>query len=432
MISSRLIYIVETPGELRSDLAEQIGHYGFGVREFNTLADARDSLKESNSGQVPAAMILEMPDTEGDGVMQLADIQMTAGKSVPIILLSDKDDMRTRLDAVRFGGKAFFHRSTDPDILIGKLEELLPDSKPETPHIMIVEGDPTLAGELQALLGDVGMVSRVVLSPALVMESLVESHADLILMNLYFPDVLGMELAGILRQQKVFQSIPILFYSSDNRMDRQMAAMRKGGDGYLPLPIDPEHLVSSVTYRVGRARIIRSLIVTDSLTGLINFSRLSEMLKRELNRAIRENKELAFALFDLDGFKKVNDTYGHHAGDRVLKSLSRLLKQRLSSVDLVGRFGGATFGAIIRSMDAVTAARVINEIRLDFSMVRHNSDKGKFFASFSCGISMIPPRYSRQTDNRLMVEKAERALDEAARRGKNKVVLMQSGGAAKV
>jgi CheY-like chemotaxis protein len=150
----------------------------------------------------------------------------------------------------------------------------------------------------------------------------------------------GFELATVIRQQEEFVGISIVFLSAESNIGRQLFALRLGGDDFLIKPIEPDHLVSVVTSRVERSRVLRSFMVRDSLTGLLNHTAIKEQLEIQLARTRRLNGKLSFAMLDIDHFKTVNDTYGHSVGDRVLKSLSRLLQQRLRETDIVGRAGG--------------------------------------------------------------------------------------------
>jgi diguanylate cyclase (GGDEF)-like protein len=124
-------------------------------------------------------------------------------------------------------------------------------------------------------------------------------------------------------------------------------------------------------------------------------------------------------MIDIDHFKRVNDRYGHSVGDRVIKSLSRLLKQRLRSSDLVGRYGGEEFAVVMVDADMNTARKVLDTIRNDFSQLRHLSDEKEFSVTFSCGISDVSefPNATKLSDA------ADKALYKAKRAGRNQVML---------
>ncbi|MFW6344149.1 MAG: GGDEF domain-containing protein, partial [Sediminispirochaetaceae bacterium] len=131
---------------------------------------------------------------------------------------------------------------------------------------------------------------------------------------------------------------------------------------------------------------------------------------------------VSFAMIDADHFKDVNDTHGHLTGDRVLKSLSRMLQDRLRRTDIIGRYGGEEFGIILINTDSEEAKRIMDEIRENFARVRHHSEKKGFFVTFSCGIASYPAIESPEEINLA----ADEALYSAKEAGRNRVVIKKS------
>jgi diguanylate cyclase (GGDEF)-like protein len=135
---------------------------------------------------------------------------------------------------------------------------------------------------------------------------------------------------------------------------------------------------------------------------------------------------LSFAMLDIDHFKQVNDNYGHPAGDRVIKSIARLLKQRLRASDLVGRFGGEEFAVVLVDADRTTAMKVLDTIRGDFSRLRHLAEGKEFSVTFSCGIADI----SQFPDTAKLNDAADKALYKAKHAGRNRVMLADDPSAS--
>ncbi len=252
-----------------------------------------------------------------------------------------------------------------------------------------------------------------------VMEVLDEFSAELILMDINMPGASGEEVAQVLRQQEVHVSVPIVFLSGETDKNRQLAAMSHGGDDFLVKPIRPEHLVAAVSSRVERYRVLRNFMVRDSLTGLLNHTKTKEQLNVEVERAKRQNRPLTFAMIDLDHFKKVNDTYGHPTGDKVLKSLARLLQQRLRKVDVIGRYGGEEFAVILADTSGPDAARIMNSIREDLSQIIQHGEEAEFTVTFSCGLASFPEFSTPEAIN----SAADEALYQAKRNGRNRVMI---------
>ena len=196
-------------------------------------------------------------------------------------------------------------------------------------------------------------------------------------------------------------------------------ALSLAGDDFMVIPVEPKRLISAVTTRVRRARLLRGLMVRDGLTGLFNHTAIKEQLNREIVRSNRLKTPLSFAMVDVDYIKKVNDKHGHAAGDRVLKSLARLLKQRLRGTDIVGRYGGEEFAVIMTDTNASDASKVIDEIRQVFSRLIHMSDNKEFKVTFSCGIADI----KHFPDAKSVSDAADKALHKAKKKGRNRVAI---------
>ncbi len=134
-------------------------------------------------------------------------------------------------------------------------------------------------------------------------------------------------------------------------------------------PIKASNLKAVVRSRLERSKILRSYMVRDSLTNLLNHTAFRSVLAQEVNRSRRQKADLSLAMLDIDHFKMVNDTCGHAAGDRVLKGLSRLLQQRVREYDIVGRYGGDELVALLIDCDVNKAFTIMEEIRIHFSEI---------------------------------------------------------------
>jgi diguanylate cyclase (GGDEF)-like protein len=336
-----------------------------------------------------------------------------------VIVVASHGDLESRLRAARAGAAAYFVNPISTVALIDKLDALAARSIEQPYRILIVDDDPITAGFFAEALHQAHMHTVEVNDPLKVMQPLAEFRPDMILMDLYMPSCSGLDLAAVIRQQEEYVGIPIVFLSAEDNMDTQLEALRLGGDDYLVKPITPDHLISAVTSRVLRSRTLRGFMVRDSLTGLYNHTTTKEHLEIELARARRNQSRLAFAIIDLDRFKLVNDNYGHATGDRVLKSLARLLRERLRRTDIIGRYGGEEFAVVLSGTDGPTAAVVLDQIRAGMMQIRQQADDEFFSVTFSCGIAC----FSDYPDASKLTEAADKALYVAKRGGRNRVAL---------
>jgi diguanylate cyclase (GGDEF)-like protein len=263
------------------------------------------------------------------------------------------------------------------------------------------------------------MIVSVLEDPMQLFELVVEFRPEMILMDLYLPDCTGLELAAVLRQDDRVVGVPIVFLTAETRPTSALAALEVGADDFLSKPVAPERLISVVRSRIDRARVVRSFMDRDSLTGLLNHSRTIERVEQELSLARRRRSAFSLVLIDLDHFKRVNDVYGHVVGDRVLKSLAALLRQRLRRSDIIGRCGGEEFALLLPDTPAKDALGVIDGLRHRFGELSHATQLGELFVTFSAGVASS----EEWTTPNLLWEAADAALYAAKESGRNCVTL---------
>lgn len=162
----------------------------------------------------------------------------------------------------------------------------------------------------------------------------------------------------------------------------------------------------------------RYLSVTDPLTGLYNRRHFEDNLEREFLRASRYNNELSFAIIDIDFFKKVNDTYGHSAGDYILKEVAYLILQNLRKTDMVFRYGGEEFTVIITETPIERAVVPLERLRKAVEEYPFNHNGQKIQVTISVGVSEVSKKI--ETVNQLF-EDADKALYKAKENGRNQI-----------
>jgi diguanylate cyclase (GGDEF)-like protein len=164
------------------------------------------------------------------------------------------------------------------------------------------------------------------------------------------------------------------------------------------------------------------LIERDGLTGLIDHQRLIERIGQELSRSRRTGAECTLAMLDLDHFKQVNDTWGHQAGDLVLRRLANALTGWLRQSDVVGRYGGEEFAVLLLDTTPEQAAPVIDAFRRNFAALDIVVPGGTLSATFSAGLAG-----SRlATDTSALVSAADAALYRAKSEGRDRVVIAEA------
>jgi len=411
---TKLIYVLEDDSILSEELSVHLELYGYKVVVFETAENFSIAFKKER----PDLLIIDIFLPDADGTAVLKRLHQSSKNVPPAIIVSQRADTRARLRAVRAGAIAFFEKPLSISKLIDKIDSITNPFIEEPFRVLIVDDDKATGDYTVATLENSGFVAMAESNPIKVMDKIIEFSPELILLDLYMPDCDGYELAELIRQQENYLGMPIVYLSSETNMDKQLSAMQKGGDDFLTKPVRPSHLISAVTSRIRRYRQLSSLMVRDSLTGLYNHTSIKEILDKEISRGLRHKTPVSYAMVDIDFFKKVNDTYGHSTGDRVIKLLSRLLTQRLRKSDYVGRYGGEEFAVIMPETDMETATIVLNNLREDFSRLVIRTDEHEFKSTFSCGVAGCPVF----TDAAVIAEEADKALYRAKESGRNQVV----------
>ncbi len=412
----KLVYLVDDDADFVSGLRIQLQAFGYEVDSFTELADFEAALQLKE----PAAVVMDVmfKSSPAAGIEHISRLNAARKHPLTTVFISVREDMLSRLSAVRANGLGYFTKPLRVEHLVDALERLT-HQRDEAPFsIVIVDDSKDQSAFTAGILQQAGMQTQEVNTPLELLNVLAEIPADLILMDLYMPDCSGLELSKVLRQIDAYVNIPIVFLSVELDLGKKLSALSLGADDFLSKPVEPWHLVSAVSSRVLRGRMIRKQSETDGLTGLINHSKCKQRLEIELARAQRQQTPLSFAMLDIDHFKHVNDRYGHPAGDRVLKSLANLFKQRLRTYDIIGRYGGEEFVVIFVNTDAASAWIIMDQLRILFSGIEHYSEEGNFCCSFSCGIASLP----QCKDIATLCDEADKALYQAKKEGRNRIV----------
>lgn len=411
----KVIFLCDDDQQVAEELSSQLACFGYRVTPFLSPDDLCDAV----SVTTPAALIMDVvfPEGEHAGPESLAGIFALAGSPIPCVFISANDGFSARLQAVKAGGSAYCLKPVKTTEIVELLDGLTQGWSAEPFHVVVVDDDPDIARWHALVLEEAGMEVRFATRPSEVLDLLAGFNADLVLMDMYMPECSGPELARVLRQMPGYVSLPIIYVSSETDIDVQFEAMEVGADGFLTKPIDRNRLVTEISLRAERMRALHGLMVRDGLTGLFNHNTIMQFLEVGLADARRSRRDLCFAMIDVDRFKRVNDTYGHPAGDQVLMGLSRGLKLRLRGSDLVGRYGGEEFAIVLSGVDAVQAKCILDELREKFSSVVFQAGDEKFTCTFSGGIASFPMFSS--TDG--LTEAADLALYRAKHGGRNRI-----------
>lgn len=266
-----------------------------------------------------------------------------------------------------------------------------------------------------------------------------ETDFDLILLDIMMPEMDGFETCRKIRQSKKNLDIPIIFLTTKADIDSIVTGFDLGAVDYIRKPFNFLELVARVKTHVelkkSREEIRRKnlklkeaynqlkiVAKTDPLTGLINRREIMERIEHEMARYERSNISFTLIIGDIDYFKKVNDTYGHECGDKVLASFSKIFKNNTRKQDSISRWGGEEFLLLLPDTNQDQGYLLAEKLRTIIERTGFYKDSVKIQLTITFGVSTIR---AGQTVNELISE-ADEALYEGKRRGRNCVVVAES------
>ena len=259
-----------------------------------------------------------------------------------------------------------------------------------------------------------------------------EDPPDVVLLDIEMPGIDGYQVLSELKDDAELKDIPVVFLTSRASMTDIVAGLRGGAHDYLKKPFEPAELLA----RVGSAIHVKKLqdqlqernaeldrlSRTDALTGLYNRRHLEQELARLHNDAVRHRDPLCLLLLDLDRFKLINDTYGHAAGDQVLRTFAGRMSKELRAGDIGGRWGGEEFLVVLPRTDLDGALAIAERIRSATSAEPVATGDEHIVVTTSGGCALGPGGSSAA-----LVQLADTLLYQAKLEGRNRIATATSG-----
>jgi len=243
---------------------------------------------------------------------------------------------------------------------------------------------------------------------------------DLILLNVVLPDGQGTDFCREIRESLRLKWVPVILVTALNNLEIMREGYDCGADDYVIKPFSPEELIMRVKSRIRRARALQFESMLDSLTGCHTRGYFQARLEEEIFRVIRQKTVFGLVIIDLDDFKKVNDTYGHLAGDFVLSEFGKTLRAAFRKNDVIARYGGEEFALLLPETAALTTVRVVERLRETWSnsSLALPSTGERLTLTFSAGVAESTV-LAQKAEPSLVLAAADRALYRAKAQGKN-------------
>ena len=299
--------------------------------------------------------------------------------------------------------------------------------------ILLVEDSRTQALKIQLMLEDHGYHVTIAQNGLEAMNILLSNRISIVISDWIMPEMDGYELCRAVRRHDFGSYVYLILLTAKDSKDDIIEGLEAGADDYLTKPVDDSELIARLTTAERIIRLesslklrnkeIALLAITDPLTEIFNRAYMNTNLPKTIKRAVRYKQQLSIIICDIDHFKNINDKYGHHMGDIILRSFAQSLNSSLrKDIDWVARYGGEEF-IIVLPETGLNSAKIIAE-RLRHKVSEKTPDEEntiKITASF--GIASLSHGENKSyLSASEMIKAADKCMYQAKEQGRNRTV----------
>jgi two-component system cell cycle response regulator len=423
-----------------------------------TATNGPDALRIAEAGECELVLLdVMMPGMDGFEVCRrLKGRPETA--HLPVVLVTALDQPADRLKGLDAGADDFITKPINEVALLARVKSLLRlklltdelrtralasrdlglddptlaalRDKGEKGRVLLVDDRPTSYQRLAETLAQQQHV-EVETDPQRALLRIPEGDHDVIIVSLGLTNFDGLRLCSQLRSLERTRKLPILIIADMDDQTRILRGLEIGVNDYLVRPVDRNEMLARVRTQVRRKRYTDRLAsavtqsmeaaIVDPLTGLHNRRFMHSHLSALVSESVTQERPLTVLILDIDHFKRVNDTWGHDAGDEVLKDFAGRVRKVVRGVDLVCRTGGEEFVVIMPETEPASAFRVAERIRQSVEMTPFQIGNGQPPIRVTTSVGMAGFEHGHTTVDALL-KRADEALYRAKKDGRNRIV----------
>jgi two-component system cell cycle response regulator len=413
------------------------------------MADDGPSCLDLARSQKPDVILLDVMMPRMDGFETCRRLKADpVTRHIPVVMVTALDQRSDRIRGLEAGADEFLTKPVDDVALFARVRSLLRLTsvmdelrQRESSGVEMSSFEPANGGgRVIVAAADQNSAQRIVKAlpdtldaqgygdPRLAISQ--AEHADLIIVDLSAPRFDGLRLCARIRSDVDTRQVPLLGVVDEMDKRTMVRALDLGVNDVISRPLDPGELSARSSTQLKRKRYADALrerldeslemSVRDALTGLFNRRYTVSRLRQALDGLNASHEPLTVGLIDIDHFKRINDTWGHNAGDQVLQEICARLGGELRAIDVAGRYGGEEFLVVFSNTTAKEASDAMERARLAVCAtpitLRETGDV--IDVTMSAGIAEAFMDDSVET----LIERADTALYEAKRSGRNRVV----------
>ncbi len=360
-----------------------------------------------------ALLDLHLPDAEGTEIVDL----FLEHKIPSIVMTSSLDnDLHQMIREMPIVDYVIKNRSESIDYIINLVSRVLKNRQHKA---LIVDDSAVYRKEVERLL-NLQLIKTITAKDGEEALKILYDTPDitLVVTDYELPNINGLEVVLAIRKLKKKYELPIIGISSQKENSIQF--LKHGVNDFVRKPFFKEELSTRVNNTIDSVENIQKLhnfANTDFLTGIANRKYFYSKVEEYYTKSKLSKEPFSIAMIDIDFFKKINDTYGHDVGDRVIQTLAKTLKDNIKGQDVVARFGGEEFCIFLKNISKEASLKFFESIREKIEELKIEVDKNKTLSfTVSIGVSTTP----RKNLNDMIID-SDKALYEAKNCGRNRV-----------
>lgn len=382
-----LLLIVDGDQELTQQLALAAAQWKFRTSIAPDLTTAREQIRQNR----PDVVLLDLSLHTGESGLALLEEMAAYRSQIPVLVFTERDCFIDRVRVARLGGQMFLQKPTNVSEVMKAVSLILKQSHKGAAKILTVDDDPQIRLVLKALLEPWGLQVTSLEDPTQFWEVLKTSQPDLVMLDVQMPEIDGIELCQAIRSDPQWSWLPVLFLTGRTDAETMYRVFEVGADDYISKPIVAAELVNRILNRLERTRLLRSQVEIDPITGVTNRQQGTQELEKLLELAKHTSQPVCLAVLDVDQLDQVNLHYGYAGGEKALRQVGQLLKQKLRQEDVVIRWGGAEFMVGMYGMTQTDGVEWLAEILETLRSLSILAPSGESFrTSFSAGVVQYP------------------------------------------
>lgn len=426
------------------------------AREYYTVVTAENGVQAVDKAvtEKPDLILLDvmMPEMDGfEACRQIKANPLTQG--IPVVMVTALSDVQDRVRGLDAGADDFLTKPINDIALMARVRSclrlkslmdewrmregnsaMMSDIDEETMRsgqIILLDDQPHEQDIIRKHIHHAGMICHSISKSSEIEPLLERERIHAIMINLNLVGEEGLRVCANLKANEATRYVPIVVYADESELGKIAKALDIGANDYIFKPVDPHELHARLKTQIKHKRTYdrlrlsyeknMTMAVTDPLTGVHNRHYMEKNLPRLFDRSKTNHKPISVVMLDIDFFKKINDTYGHHVGDQVLQELVRRLNGSMRFFDLVVRLGGEEFAVIMPETPYAAAMNAGERLRAAVanSPFVINDPKQELNVTMSVGIAGSD---EGQETSEVLFRKADAALYKAKETGRNKVV----------